>query len=121
MGEFGQRAVTVAFRNETQAGRPNVGALVRALVTLADEDGTEHTSYNGQWLDQLPNITEFRVDDTRNLILAFVEGDEFRGIESRLERTAEGDIYTPLIHRVRDYQRGMIAVRLTDANRGDVL
>jgi hypothetical protein len=119
--DFDEQGFIVTFKNEAQAGRTNVGAHVRAHIILQDEDGTEHTSFTGQWLEQVSGVAEFRVDDTRNLILGLVREGDFCGLESLRIQDYDGVRFTTRVHSMPDYHSGIVAVRLTDANRGDVL
>jgi hypothetical protein len=117
--EFDDSGELVTFKNEARTGQQNVGALVRAHLIIQDKDGNEQTSFYGQWCEQASGVADFKVDQTRDLILGLVRADSFCGLENKpMPDAADG--FTSRIHFM-GLTEGFVAVRLTNADTGDVL
>jgi len=101
--------------------RQNVGGLVKAQLIFRD-GVRELRRVTGCWLNQAADMTEFRVDDTHGLMLGLMLGEQFQSVGKRRIRVDVNADEIPMdVVALRGFEQGMVSVRLTHVDTGDVL
>jgi hypothetical protein len=107
--------LAVQFTNEARRDSPNVGGLVKAhLVYGRGEE--EIRRITGCWLNEAADMMGFRVDETHNLLVGMMLGEQFTTIGKRRVRD---EIPTDM-NALPNFPV-TVSVRLTHANTGEVL
>ncbi len=116
-----QDAFVVQFTNEARRDRPNVEGLVKAQLIYRD-GVRELRRITGCWLNQAADMTDFRVDDTHNLMVGLMLGPQFNTVGKRRVRVAVGGDEIPQdIAPLNGFGEGTVSVRLTHVESGEVL
>src|SRR5260370_11043749 len=77
-----------SFNLRTKAiDRQNVGGLVKAQLVIRD-GSRELRRITGCWLNEPADMTEFRVDDTQNLLVRLLFGGQLTTVGKRRVRVA---------------------------------
>ncbi|SRR6266481_2835313 len=116
-----QDAFIVQFTNEARMGGQNVGGLVKAQLIYRD-GVRELRRVTGCWLNQVADMTEFRVDDTHGLMVGLMLGQQFTTVGKRRITVALGTDEIPQdVNPLHGFDQGTVSVRLTHTNSGEVL
>jgi hypothetical protein len=116
-----QDAFIVQFTNEARMGGQNVGGLVKAQLIYRD-GVRELRRITGCWLNQVADMTEFRVDDTHGLMVGLMLGQQFTTVGKRRITVALGTDEIPQdANPLHGFDQGTVSVRLTHTSTGDVI
>ncbi len=113
-----KQAILIQFTNEARPGVRNAGGFVKAVLVYKN-DQAEVLRIIGSWLDASGDHTEFRVDESRKLMVGIQYGQLFVTIGRR--HVYEQGRFTIEIepHDLPVFQT--VRVKLTNANTGDFL
>ena len=116
-----EHAFIVQLTNEARPAELNVGGLVKAQLIYRD-GVRELRRIIGCWLNQAADMTEFRVNDTQQLMVGLMAGQQFTIVGKRRIRVGLGTDEIPQdITPLYAFESGTVSVQLTHANTGDVL
>src|SRR6266849_10017007 len=113
-----EQAILIQFTNKARPGVRNVGGLVKAELVYRN-DQAEALRIIGSWLDASGDHTEFRVDESHELMVGIQYAQMFivigrRHVYEQSRFTIETEPHElPVFQTVR--------VKLTNANTGDFL
>lgn len=114
-------ALAVQFTNEAKRDSPNVEGLVKALIVYRSGE-EEIDRITGCWLNQGADMTEFRVDETHNLLVGIMLGERFAAVAKRRVRVDINTDECPTdLHALPNFHAVTVFVRLTHASGGEVL
>jgi hypothetical protein len=114
LGDLGYQGVLIRFTNEARQGDSTAGVPVRASLTYEHGETFELRSI-GNWLESGDDVVRFRVEDSHNLVVGYLDGGKFITTE---RRQGAGGLRAEY-HEIPNVQG--VRVRLTDANGGDIL
>jgi len=112
-----EQAILIQFTNEARPGMPNVGGLVKAALVYKNE--AEVLRIIGSWLEAGGDHTEFRVDESHELMVGIKNAQMFIVIGRR--HVYEQGHFTIEIERHDLLVFQTVRVMLTNANTGDFL
>jgi hypothetical protein len=117
----GQVALLARFTNEARRAAQNVGGLIKAQLIYRSQAG-EFRRTGGCWLGEPTDFAEFRVDETRELLIAVMIGNQVHTVGKRRVPVAfNGDGIETEAEPIPQIPEKTVVVRLTNADTGEFL
>ena len=119
---FNQDAVVIQFTNEAAASHRNSQPIVRASLVYSDGHNRELLRITGGWVNQATDLAPFRLEESHNLLVGVLLGDQIVAMEHTRTPSAGGGEYCHMTQRpLRGFQQGSVRVRLTDIHSHTLL
>jgi hypothetical protein len=119
--ENGQLAILARFTNEARQGPHNAGGLVKALMVYRSQ-GQEFRRLAGCWLEAPTDFVEFRVDETRELLIAVILDHRAHTVgKRRIPVGFNSETIETKAEAMPHLAEGIVSVRLTNADTGEFL
>jgi len=120
-GSSEHNAIVIRFANDARTGVQNVGGPIKASLRYSDGENEICGVTGCCWLDEYEDFAQFRVDGRHKLIAGMLVDGELVALTAHRIYAHRRTFFDIERHPIQNFQAGILLVRLTNADTGDLL